>query len=478
MKSLLRNTLAVLGLTIATQAAAEVTFYEHDNFQGRSFTANAPVDNFRNNDFNDIVSSIVVTGERWEMCVDARFSGRCVVFRPGQYPSLMAMELNDRISSTREIGRDVGVDNSRYAPFPVVASNNEAPGQVQFYEREGFQGRSFIAEAAVANFERYGFNDRAASVVVTGERWEACEDARFGGRCVVLRPGRYASLAAMGMGERITSVQPVRRDERVDDRRYAPMQVVANDYSPGQITFYEREGFQGQSFTTEQQIGNFERNGFNDRASSVIVHSGRWEVCEDIRFGGRCVVVRPGRYASLSAVGMNNSISSVRSISRDARVDDHRYAPAPAANRDYRRGQNERLYQANVTSVRAVVGTPEKRCWMEKEQVPQERRGVNVPGAVVGAVLGGILGHQIGGGRGQDIATIGGAVGGGAIGANVGRGGGTTTQDVQRCENVANPASPDYWDVTYNFRGEEHRMQMTSAPGATVTVNAQGEPRV
>jgi uncharacterized protein YcfJ len=65
------------------------------------------------------------------------------------------------------------------------------------------------------------------------------------------------------------------------------------------------------------------------------------------------------------------------------------------------------------------------------------------------------------------------------VGANVGRDGGTQTYapDVKRCENVAGSGQPDYWDVTYNFRGVEHRIQMTTAPGQTVTVNEQGEPR-
>ncbi|MBS3911256.1 MAG: glycine zipper 2TM domain-containing protein [Hydrogenophaga sp.] len=37
-------------------------------------------------------------------------------------------------------------------------------------------------------------------------------------------------------------------------------------------------------------------------------------------------------------------------------------------------------------------------------------------GAVVGGLVGGILGHQIGGGTGQDIATVAGVVGGALIG--------------------------------------------------------------
>lgn len=246
-----------------------------------------------------------------------------------------------------------------------------------------------------------------------------------------------------------------------------------------QVTFYEREGFDGRSFTTERQVGNFERYGFNDRASSVVVLRDRWEVCSNAGFDGRCVVLRPGRYGSLSAMGMNDRVSSVRKISTNARIADDRYAPPAQPVYDNRRRKNERLFQADVTMVRAVVGPPEQRCWVEREQVPGTERGpTNVPGAIVGALLGGVLGHQVGGGRGQDIATAGGAVAGAAVGANVGRGGSAaTTRDVQRCSTTPAQARPDYWDVTYNFRGVEHHIQMTSPPGRTVTVNRRGEPR-
>ena len=154
------------------------------------------------------------------------------------------------------------------------------------------------------------------------------------------------------------------------------------------------------------------------------------------------------------------------------------YAP-PAY--DYRRRQNERLYEANVTYVRAVVGPPQQLCWVDRERVDNRgSAGVNIPGAIIGGAIGGILGHQIGGGRGQDFATGIGVLGGAAVGANVGRGsdGPVYTQNVQRCEYVPTSASLDYWDVTYNFGGYEHRVQMTTPPGTTIVVNAQGEPRV
>ena len=256
--------------------------------------------------------------------------------------------------------------------------------------------------------------------------------------------------------------------------------LVLSTQATAQIIFYENEGFDGRSFTARDQVGNFERYGFNDRASSVVVLRERWEVCEDGRFAGRCVVLRPGRYPSLAAMGLNDRVSSVRPVNRSSRIDENRYAPAPIAVYDNQRRNNERLYEAPVTSVRAVVGTPEQRCWIEHEQVAQDRGKANVGGAIIGGLLGGVLGHQVGSGRGNDVATVGGAVAGAAIGSQVGRDSGgqqVQTRDVQRCANTQSQAQPTHWDVTYNFRGQEHRIQTTTPPGQTVTVNAQGEPR-
>lgn len=240
------------------------------------------------------------------------------------------------------------------------------------------------------------------------------------------------------------------------------------------ITFYEDPGFRGKSFTATRALGSFDRRSFNDKVSAVDVRGDRWEVCEDPRFNGRCVVLKPGRYPSMASMGLNDKLSSARPVSARARFDDARYAPAPVY--DARRRPSERLYRANVTDVRAVIGQPEQRCWIEPQQVSADRRSANIPAGIAGAVIGGILGHQIGGGTGKDLATAGGAIGGAVIGANIGRGG-NETQGVRRCTNVPDDGRPDYWDVSYTFRGVQHRVQMQNPPGATITVNRQGEPR-
>ena len=254
--------------------------------------------------------------------------------------------------------------------------------------------------------------------------------------------------------------------------------LVLGTQAMAQITFYEGEGYRGRAFTTDKRVADFGRFGFNDQARSVVVDRGRWEVCEDNRFEGRCVVLRRGSYDSLQRMGLQGSISSVRPLTGNRRVAD---APEPLAapTYEYRRRPNERVFEAPITSVRAVVGPPNQRCWMERQQVTQPSGQSNVGGLLLGGLIGGVLGHQVGGGSGKDLATVAGAVGGAVVGNNVAGGGRSVvgSQDVQRCETTQS-TTPEYWDVTYNYRGMDHRVQMTAPPvGSTIAVNANGVPR-
>ena len=250
--------------------------------------------------------------------------------------------------------------------------------------------------------------------------------------------------------------------------------LAAAGPAAAQITFYEHDNFEGRSFVARRAVENLARAGFNDLASSAVVGPQRWEVCPDAGYRGGCTVLRPGSYPSLRSLGLNDKVSSARTVLQSAQVDDDRYAPPPPY--DSRRRNNERLYQADVTFVRAVMGEPGQRCWIERQEVSGDSGRNNVPATIAGAVIGGILGHQIGGGTGRDIATVGGAVAGGVIGADSGRGREDEPRELRRCENVVSSV-PAYRDVGYRFRGVDHQVQLHSAPGATVQVNLQGEPR-
>lgn len=463
MTFLSRTILSAAAVALAGQAAAQVTFYEREGFQGESFTTRRQVGDFARFGFNDSAASVVVNGdpdERWQVCEDARFSGRCAVLQPGQYPNLRAIGLTKRISSVQALAR-VEVPAVQILP----AASAVQPSRIVLYESQEFSGRALTVQQDIADLGRSRLNDRISSVEVFGAHWEICRDGGFAGPCVVLREGRYPSLASMGLDNRVSSVRELVRDN-------GPGSV------PARVEFFEKDGLRGRSFATLGDLTDLRQSGFNDRSSSVQVHGGPWELCRDSAFRGPCVVLRQGQYPSLASMGLDNQISSARIVGRNLyQADTQAGSVPPAPVYNARRRGNERLYDAQVTSVRAVVQTPEKRCWVEREQVATEARS-KVPGAIIGAVIGGILGHQVGGGRGRDLATVGGAVAGGAIGASVGGGGKTQEQDVQRCDTPQAQALPELWDVSYVFRGQEHRVQMTSEPGATITVNGDGEPRV
>ncbi|MES2299829.1 MAG: beta/gamma crystallin family protein [Pseudomonadota bacterium] len=247
-----------------------------------------------------------------------------------------------------------------------------------------------------------------------------------------------------------------------------------------QVTLYEHEGWRGRAVSANEAVPDLSRYGFNDRASSVVVEHGQWEVCEDADFRGRCMVLRHGSYESLRGMGMNNRISSMRPLGHRERYENEAPAALPQPTYEYRRRPEEAVFEVPVDYVHAVMGAPEQRCWVERQQVSEGGRGANAGGALAGALIGGILGHQIGGGSGRDAATAGGAIAGAVIGANAGANGGgkpgSSEREVRRCENVP-AARPEYWEVGYRFHGVEHRIQMASEPGPRILVNRDGIPR-
>jgi hypothetical protein len=113
MKGTLKALLVSAGFVLAANAVAQVTLFQDDGFQGRRFSANGPVENFADRGFNDEASSAEVRGGTWQACTDAHFRGQCVTLRPGNYPSLGSLGLNDKISSLRPL-EQYGQGDERY----------------------------------------------------------------------------------------------------------------------------------------------------------------------------------------------------------------------------------------------------------------------------------------------------------------------------------------------------------------------------
>ena len=104
----------------------------------------------------------------------------------------------------------------------------------------------------------------------------------------------------------------------------ATLALAASAVFAGEITLFERPDFQGRRLTIRGTMSNLDRTDFNDRAESIAVRAGLWEVCSDARFSGQCARLQPGDYAHLRG-SLDRSISSLREVTEAA------YSPpAPA----------------------------------------------------------------------------------------------------------------------------------------------------
>ena len=81
-----------------------------------------------------------------------------------------------------------------------------------------------------------------------------------------------------------------------------------------EIQFFEHPDFSGRRFGANNSINNLADQGFNDRASSVVIRSGAWQLCSDAYFRGRCVTLQPGEYRNLAQIGLANTVSSAREL--------------------------------------------------------------------------------------------------------------------------------------------------------------------
>jgi hypothetical protein len=164
-------------------------------------------------------------------------------------------------------------------------------GELPLFSRDDFGGRQITLLGNAPNLSERGFNDRASSMIVGSGRWEVCENIDFGGRCAVVEPGEYPTVERFG--NRISSVRELKTQGRG-------------------VELFSRARFGGESLPFGHDIKDLGEFSFNDRAGSLVVHTGTWKFCQDVRYRGRCVIMRPGRYEHLRL--LDNQISSVKRV--------------------------------------------------------------------------------------------------------------------------------------------------------------------
>lgn len=133
---------------------------------------------------------------------------------------------------------------------------------------------------------------------------------------------------------------------------------------------------------------------------------------------------------------------------------------------------------AQVVAVRPVTQSvttskPRQECRDEQVAVPETYKDKHqIGGAVVGGLVGALAGHQIGGGKGKDIATLGGAAAGAFAGHEIQKNhqekNATREETRNVCHTVTDKSTTTKtvgYDVTYTLNGQQGHVRMDRNPG-------------
>lgn len=95
------------------------------------------------------------------------------------------------------------------APSAPVAGAPPSATQIAVYDQPNFKGNALVFERSVPSLAKLNFNDRVASLKISGTRdWVLCEHRNFMGRCVRVR-AKANDLKLLQIAGRVSSLYPV-----------------------------------------------------------------------------------------------------------------------------------------------------------------------------------------------------------------------------------------------------------------------------
>ena len=283
--------------------AQDVELYDQPAFAGVRLTLSTNAPDLAAYGLGGRVASVVVKKGQWEFCTLPQFGGACIAVGPGRYAELPTA-LRGALASLRNTAAVAAPTVVAAAPaaavvtpvVPAAAVAAASTDAMVLYEHAAFAGRKLGISAATPRLGELNFNDIASSVEVFRGRWQFCVHADYAGECIVLGVGRHAQAGRFN--DAISSIRPVYGK---DDKPLPPT---------GGVVLFEHSDFKGVELLLTAVTPNLVALNFNDKASSIEVLAGRWELCLDADFKGRCISMTPGRYNLEKA--LNDRISSVR----------------------------------------------------------------------------------------------------------------------------------------------------------------------
>jgi len=96
--------------------------------------------------------------------------------------------------------------------------------------------------------------------------------------------------------------------------------ALAGAAQAAEITIYTQPNFAGAERTFSRDATTLQGSGVYDQSKSVVVRSGRWQVCSQPNFQGDCQVLERGQYAGLPQQ-LNGRIESLREVTQMAEAE-------------------------------------------------------------------------------------------------------------------------------------------------------------
>ena len=170
---------------------------------------------------------------------------------------------------------------------------------ITVYEDPDFRGDSVTFRNEVPDLRQQGLNDRISSLEVDGNQaWEVCRDVNFGGGCRVFQ-GSIEDLRSEGWNDRISSMRAVGFARGNSNNRgwgTGAISAATRNNRQSRLVFYDRTNFRGDARDIVNSATNLGSVG--DRARSVQVYGGTWELCDGASRNARCVTVSAERSGS------------------------------------------------------------------------------------------------------------------------------------------------------------------------------------
>jgi hypothetical protein len=167
---------------------------------------------------------------------------------------------------------------------------------ITVFSNPDFRGRTQTFQQDTPNLNNTGLNNNIRSLRIgRGEKWEVCDSPNYNGRCIVVS-GEESDLSRNGWGNRISSFRRVR-----DGGGPGPGRPGRNS-----IVLFDRTNFRGNSTNYNAAVARL-----NNRAQSVRIERGSWELCDGRNFTGRCITLRSSA-SDLSRFNLSNGAVSAR----------------------------------------------------------------------------------------------------------------------------------------------------------------------